>query len=184
VSPVLFERLMVCLLSLPLEWAVVLITHGRRAQQRPHSSHGNPGACMLATSPLVSRTWTCKTSSTRSCTRSAHCVSPCASSVSLPEQARIHRQHIYIYIYVLSLLGLRLTCPQANLNTAPGDPVIAVQINLEKNFAFLEFRSSEEASSVRSPARCSDMVFWCQRISKKKKTEQCIFVSLTSLHLR
>ena len=30
-----------------------------------------------------------------------------------------------------------------------GDPVIACQVNNDKNFAFLEFRSTEEATKVR-----------------------------------
>ena len=30
---------------------------------------------------------------------------------------------------------------EAKLNTAPGNPVIAAQINLEQNFAFIEVRS-------------------------------------------
>lgn len=33
------------------------------------------------------------------------------------------------------------------LITAPGDPIIAVQINVEKNFAFLEFRNADEATT-------------------------------------
>lgn len=33
------------------------------------------------------------------------------------------------------------------LAQAPGDPVIACQINLEKNFAFIEFRSVEETTA-------------------------------------
>ena len=31
---------------------------------------------------------------------------------------------------------------EANLNTAPGNPVIAAQINLEQNFAFIEVGST------------------------------------------
>ena len=31
-----------------------------------------------------------------------------------------------------------------------GDPVIACQVNNDKNFAFLEFRSTEEATKVSS----------------------------------
>ncbi len=37
---------------------------------------------------------------------------------------------------------------QAKLTTAPGNAVAACQINLEKNFAFLEFRSIEETTNV------------------------------------
>jgi hypothetical protein len=36
----------------------------------------------------------------------------------------------------------------AGLATGPGNPVLAVQINLDKNFAFLEIRSVEESSSA------------------------------------
>lgn len=36
----------------------------------------------------------------------------------------------------------------AGLATGPGSPVLAVQINLDKNFAFLEIRSVDEASSA------------------------------------
>lgn len=36
----------------------------------------------------------------------------------------------------------------AGLSTGPGNPVLAVQINLDKNFAFLEIRSVEEASQA------------------------------------
>lgn len=36
----------------------------------------------------------------------------------------------------------------AGLNQSPGNPIIAVQINLDKNFAFLEFRSIEETSAA------------------------------------
>ena len=36
----------------------------------------------------------------------------------------------------------------AGLATGPGNPVLAVQINLDKNFAFLEIRSVEEASAA------------------------------------
>lgn len=55
----------------------------------------------------------------------------------------------------------------ANLNTAPGAPIMSAQINSEKNFAFLEFRSVEEvrgahACSQTSPGvvtECDDSVF-------------------------
>ena len=36
----------------------------------------------------------------------------------------------------------------AGLATGPGQPVLAVQINLDKNFAFLEIRSVDEASAA------------------------------------
>jgi len=36
----------------------------------------------------------------------------------------------------------------AGLATGPGNPVLAVQINLDKNFAFLEIRSVDEATSA------------------------------------
>merc|ERR1711935_1204516 len=36
----------------------------------------------------------------------------------------------------------------AGLATGPGNPVLAVQINLDKNFAFLEIRSVDEASAA------------------------------------
>ncbi|XP_032825862.1 splicing factor U2AF 65 kDa subunit-like isoform X2 [Petromyzon marinus] len=36
----------------------------------------------------------------------------------------------------------------AGLNQAPGDPILAVQVNLDKNFAFLEFRSVDETTQA------------------------------------
>lgn len=36
----------------------------------------------------------------------------------------------------------------SGLSQAPGDPILAVQINLDKNFAFLEFRSVDETSAA------------------------------------
>jgi len=33
---------------------------------------------------------------------------------------------------------------EAKLNTAPGNPVIAAQINLEQNFAFIEVRIPQQ----------------------------------------
>ena len=36
----------------------------------------------------------------------------------------------------------------SGLAQAPGDPILAVQINLDKNFAFLEFRSMHETTSA------------------------------------
>ena len=36
----------------------------------------------------------------------------------------------------------------AGLATGPGNPVLAVQINLDKNFAFLEIRSVDEATAA------------------------------------
>lgn len=36
----------------------------------------------------------------------------------------------------------------SGLAQAPGNPVLAVQINLDKNFAFLEFRSVDETTQV------------------------------------
>jgi len=36
----------------------------------------------------------------------------------------------------------------SGLAQAPGDPILAVQINLDKNFAFLEFRSVDETSQA------------------------------------
>jgi len=35
-----------------------------------------------------------------------------------------------------------------NFAQAPGDPVLSIQINLDKNFAFLEFRSAEETTQA------------------------------------
>jgi splicing factor U2AF subunit len=37
---------------------------------------------------------------------------------------------------------------QLNITTAPGNPVIAVQINHDKNYAFVEFRAPEEATAA------------------------------------
>lgn len=36
----------------------------------------------------------------------------------------------------------------AGLYSAPGNPVLAVQINMDKNFAFIEFRSVEETTNA------------------------------------
>ena len=36
----------------------------------------------------------------------------------------------------------------AGLSQAPGDPILSVQINMDKNFAFLEFRSVDETSQA------------------------------------
>ena len=36
----------------------------------------------------------------------------------------------------------------SGLAQGPGDPILAVQINLDKNFAFLEFRSMEETTAA------------------------------------
>lgn len=36
----------------------------------------------------------------------------------------------------------------AGLSQAPGDPILAVQINMDKNFAFLEFRSVDETTQA------------------------------------
>ena len=36
----------------------------------------------------------------------------------------------------------------SGLAQAPGDPILAVQINLDKNFAFLEFRSTDETTAA------------------------------------
>ena len=44
---------------------------------------------------------------------------------------------------------------QRNLNTSPGAPIMSAQINVEKNFAFLEFRSVDEV--------CSDLAALCVR---------------------
>jgi len=37
---------------------------------------------------------------------------------------------------------------KSNLISAPGNPVLAVQINMDKNFAFIEFRSVEETTNA------------------------------------
>ena len=51
-------------------------------------------------------------------------------------------------VSLLDLALISLFCVNLPLFQAEGDPVIAVQVNTDKNFAFLEFRSVDEASKV------------------------------------
>ena len=53
-----------------------------------------------------------------------------------------------LYLALISLFCVNLPLFQHLFFQAEGDPVIAVQVNTDKNFAFLEFRSVDEASKV------------------------------------
>lgn len=48
----------------------------------------------------------------------------------------------------LFLVQITIMAYFKGLATGPGNPVLAVQINLDKNFAFLEIRSVDEATSA------------------------------------
>ncbi|KAJ3016402.1 hypothetical protein HKX48_004043 [Thoreauomyces humboldtii] len=75
---------------------------------------------------------------------------PVALSASLARQAR--RLYCGNIPYGVGEDGLMQffngTMSQLNVTTASGDPCIAVQINHEKNYAFVEFRSHEEATAA------------------------------------
>ena len=49
-----------------------------------------------------------------------------------------------------------------------GDPVIAVQVNLDKNFAFLELRSVDEATQVGLRRRKRRKRRWRRRKKKER----------------
>ncbi|TPX61839.1 hypothetical protein PhCBS80983_g00758 [Powellomyces hirtus] len=75
---------------------------------------------------------------------------PVAQSASLARQAR--RLYVGNIPYGIQEDGLMEffngTMAQLNITTAAGNPCIAVQINHDKNYAFIEFRSSEEATAA------------------------------------
>ncbi|CAG8587806.1 3369_t:CDS:10 [Cetraspora pellucida] len=75
---------------------------------------------------------------------------PVAQTASLARQAR--RLYVGNIPYGIDENGLseffNSTMVQLNITTAPGQPVIAVQINHDKNYAFVEFRAPEEATAA------------------------------------
>ncbi|CAG8578720.1 17337_t:CDS:10 [Acaulospora morrowiae] len=75
---------------------------------------------------------------------------PVAQTASLARQAR--RLYVGNIPYGIDETGLseffNSTMVQLNITTAPGNPVIAVQINHDKNYAFVEFRAPEEATAA------------------------------------
>ncbi|CAG8500106.1 4705_t:CDS:10 [Funneliformis mosseae] len=75
---------------------------------------------------------------------------PVAQTASLARQAR--RLYVGNIPYGIDENGLsdffNSTMVQLNITTAPGNPVIAVQINHDKNYAFVEFRAPEEATAA------------------------------------
>ncbi|CAG8554815.1 11178_t:CDS:2 [Ambispora leptoticha] len=75
---------------------------------------------------------------------------PVAQTASLARQAR--RLYVGNIPYGIDERGLseffNSTMIQLNITTSPGDPVIAVQINHDKNYAFVEFRAPEEATAA------------------------------------
>ncbi|CAG8527242.1 9748_t:CDS:10 [Paraglomus brasilianum] len=75
---------------------------------------------------------------------------PVAQTASLARQAR--RLYVGNIPYGIDEAGLseffNSTMLQLNITTAPGNPVIAVQINHDKNYAFVEFRAPEEATAA------------------------------------
>lgn len=79
---------------------------------------------------------------------------------SLPQGSQMTRQARRLYVgnipFGISEVQLQslmieffnAKMQEAKLNTAPGNPVIAAQINLEQNFAFIELRSVEETTQA------------------------------------
>ncbi|CAG8709716.1 14167_t:CDS:2, partial [Racocetra fulgida] len=67
---------------------------------------------------------------------------PVAQTASLARQAR------RLYVGNIPYEFFNSTMVQLNITTAPGQPVIAVQINHDKNYAFVEFRAPEEATAA------------------------------------
>ncbi|CAH3159498.1 unnamed protein product, partial [Porites evermanni] len=75
---------------------------------------------------------------------------------SLPQGSQMTRQARRLYVgnipfgitesLMIEFFNARMQ--EAKLNTAPGNPVIAAQINLEQNFAFIELRSVEETTQA------------------------------------
>ncbi|KAI9101205.1 splicing factor U2AF 65 kDa subunit-like protein [Phlyctochytrium arcticum] len=77
-------------------------------------------------------------------------VGAAAQSASIARQARrLYVGNIPYGIQEDALLEFfNQQMEEANLKTATGLPVIAAQINLDKNYAFVEFRSHEEATAA------------------------------------
>ncbi|CAJ0639062.1 2611_t:CDS:10 [Entrophospora sp. SA101] len=75
---------------------------------------------------------------------------PVAQTASLARQAR--RLYVGNIPYGIDENGLseffNTTMLQLSITTSPGNPVIAVQINHDKNYAFVEFRAPEEATAA------------------------------------
>ncbi|KAL9957191.1 hypothetical protein ACROYT_G038799 [Oculina patagonica] len=75
---------------------------------------------------------------------------------SLPQGSQMTRQARRLYVgnipfgitENLMIEFFNAKMQEAKLNTAPGNPVIAAQINLEQNFAFIELRSVEETTQA------------------------------------
>ncbi|XP_068671737.1 splicing factor U2AF 50 kDa subunit-like isoform X1 [Montipora capricornis] len=79
---------------------------------------------------------------------------------SLPQGSQMTRQARRLYVgnipfgitevqlQSLMIEFFNAKMQEAKLNTAPGNPVIAAQINLEQNFAFIELRSVEETTQA------------------------------------
>lgn len=75
---------------------------------------------------------------------------------SLPQGSQMTRQARRLYVgnipfgitESLMIEFFNAKMQEAKLNTAPGNPVIAAQINLEQNFAFIELRSVEETTQA------------------------------------
>eukprot|EP00112_Aurelia_sp_Birch-Aquarium-sp1_P000576 Seg1055.4 transcript_id=Seg1055.4/GoldUCD/mRNA.D3Y31 product="Splicing factor U2AF 65 kDa subunit" protein_id=Seg1055.4/GoldUCD/D3Y31 len=77
-------------------------------------------------------------------------------AVALPQGAQMTRQARRLYVgnipfgiteeLMVDFFNAKMI--EAKLTTQPGNPVLACQINLDKNFAFLEFRSVEETTQA------------------------------------
>jgi len=77
-------------------------------------------------------------------------------AVSLPQGAQMTRQARRLYIgnmpfgitedLMIDFFNAKMR--ESKISKQPGNPVLACQINVEKNFAFLEFRSVEETSQA------------------------------------
>ncbi|XP_065065497.1 splicing factor U2AF 50 kDa subunit-like [Rhopilema esculentum] len=77
-------------------------------------------------------------------------------AVALPQGAQMTRQARRLYVgnipfgiteeLMIDFFNAKMI--EAKLTTQPGNPVLACQINLDKNFAFLEFRSVEETTQA------------------------------------
>lgn len=77
-------------------------------------------------------------------------------AVALPQGAQMTRQARRLYVgnipfgiteeLMVDFFNAKMI--EAKISTQPGNPVLACQINLDKNFAFLEFRSVEETTQA------------------------------------
>ena len=61
---------------------------------------------------------------------------------------------------------------EANLMSAPGNPVLAVQINMDKNFAFIEVIGRWRGMCIYWGCRKED---WCGFIDANVETMMCIY---------